>query len=110
MSRRSCAHAAGSTPAAVFRKRRHAAMTDRPGLASQSRDDGQDSGRERVSRAAYELFCREGDRAVGFVGDTACGGTAKMPLYPNFPCKDELIREFLRRRGQLCTRDWLEAE
>ncbi len=85
-------------------------MTDRPGLASQSRDDGQDSGRERVSRAAYELFSREGVRAVGVDAVIARAGTAKMTLYRNFPSKDELILDFLRRREQLWTRDWLEAE
>src|SRR5215470_4748631 len=85
-------------------------MTDRPGLASQSRDDGQDSGRERVRRAAYELFSREGVRAVGVDAVIAKAGTAKMTLYRNFPSKDELILDFLRRREQLWTRDWLEAE
>ena len=85
-------------------------MTDRPGLASQSRDDGQDSGRERVSRAAYELFSREGVRAVGVDAVTARAGTAKMTLYRNFPSKDDLILEFLRRREQVWTVDWLEAE
>ncbi len=85
-------------------------MTDRRGLASQSRDDGQDSGRERVSRAAYELFSREGVRAVGVDAVTARAGTAKMTLYRNFPSKDDLIIDFLRRREQLWTKDWLQAE
>jgi AcrR family transcriptional regulator len=85
-------------------------MTDRRGLSSHSKDDGQDSGRERVSRAAYELFSREGVRAVGVDAVTARAGTAKMTLYRNFPSKDDLILDFLRRREQLWTRDWLEAE
>lgn len=85
-------------------------MTDRRGQASPSSEDGRDSGRERVSRAAYELFTREGVRAVGVDAVTARAGTAKMTLYRNFPSKDDLIVDFLRRREQLWTRDWLEAE
>lgn len=74
------------------------------------RDDGPDSGRERLSRAAYELFSREGVRAVGVDAVIARAGTAKMTLYRNFPSKNELILEFLRRREQLWTREWLETE
>jgi AcrR family transcriptional regulator len=85
-------------------------MTDRRKLANHSRDEEQDSGRERVSRAAYELFSREGVRAVGVDAVIARAGTAKMTLYRNFPSKDDLIIEFLRRREQLWTRDWLETE
>jgi len=73
-------------------------------------DDGRDSGRERLSRAAYDLFSREGVRAVGVDAVIARAGTAKMTLYRNFPSKDDLILDFLRRREQLWTREWLEAE
>jgi AcrR family transcriptional regulator len=84
---------------------------DRPAeTAGRSRDEGQDTGRERISRAAYELFSREGVRAVGVDAVIARAGTAKMTLYRNFPSKDELIIEFLRRREELWTRDWLKAE
>jgi AcrR family transcriptional regulator len=69
-----------------------------------------DSGRERVSRAAYELFSRDGVRVVGVDAVIARAGTAKMTLYRNFPSKDDLILEFLRRREQLWTREWLQAE
>ena len=69
-----------------------------------------DSGRERVSRAAYDLFSRDGVRMVGVDAVIARAGTAKMTLYRNFPSKDELILEFLRRREQLWTREWLQAE
>jgi AcrR family transcriptional regulator len=69
-----------------------------------------ESGRERVSRAAYELFSRDGLRAVGVDAVIARAGTAKMTLYRNFPSKDDLILDFLRRREQLWTRDWLETE
>ena len=72
--------------------------------------DARESGRERVSRAAYELFSRDGLRAVGVDAVIARAGTAKMTLYRNFPSKDDLILDFLRRREQLWTRDWLEDE
>lgn len=85
------------------------AMSDRRRPANQSRDDA-DSGRERVSRAAYELFSREGVRAVGVDAVIARAGTAKMTLYRNFPSKNDLILDFLRRREQLWTHGWLEAE
>jgi AcrR family transcriptional regulator len=47
---------------------------------------------------------------VGVDAVIARAGTAKMTLYRNFPSKDALILDFLRRREQLWTRDWLEAE
>lgn len=84
-------------------------MTNQPGGPERSRD-ARDSGRERVSRAAYELFSREGIQTVGVDAVTARAGTAKMTLYRNFPSKDDLILDFLRRREQLWTREWLEAE
>jgi AcrR family transcriptional regulator len=74
------------------------------------REDGLESGRERLSRAAYELFSREGTRSVGVDAVIARAGTAKMTLYRNFPSKDDLIIDFLRRREQLWTLGWLEAE
>jgi AcrR family transcriptional regulator len=55
-------------------------MNDRRKQPSHSRDEGQDSGRERISRAAYELFSREGVRAVGVDAVIARAGTAKMTL------------------------------
>jgi AcrR family transcriptional regulator len=72
--------------------------------------DARDSGRERLSRAAYELFSNHGLRAVGVDAVIAKAGTAKMTLYRNFASKDDLILDFLRRREQLWTHEWLEAE
>jgi AcrR family transcriptional regulator len=87
------------------------AMTGPRELPNHSRDDdAQASGRERLGRAAYELFSREGVRAVGVDAVIARAGTAKMTLYRNFPSKDDLILDFLRRREQIWTREWLEAE
>ena len=77
---------------------------------NEKREDGPESGRERLSRAAYELFSREGTRSVGVDAVIARAGTAKMTLYRNFPSKDDLILDFLRRREQLWTLGWLEAE
>lgn len=70
----------------------------------------QSSGRERVGRAAYELFSREGTATVGVDAIIARAGTAKMTLYRNFPSKTDLILDFLRRRERLWTEQWLQAE
>jgi AcrR family transcriptional regulator len=68
------------------------------------------TGRERVARAAYELFSRAGVRSVGVDAVIEQAGTAKMTLYRNFPSKDDLILDFLRRREERWTHAWLEAE
>ena len=81
-----------------------------PGNPGKRPPAARESGRERVSRAAYELFSRDGLRAVGVDAVIARAGTAKMTLYRNFPSKDDLILDFLRRREQLWTHEWLEAE
>lgn len=69
-----------------------------------------ESGGERIGRAAYELFSRHGVRDVGVDAIVAKAGAAKMTLYRNFPSKDDLIVDFLRRREQLWTREWLQHE
>jgi AcrR family transcriptional regulator len=73
-------------------------------------EKGRDSGRERVGRAAYDLFSREGTAAVGVDAIIAKAGTAKMTLYRNFPSKTDLIIDFLRRREHIWTEEWLQAE
>lgn len=67
-------------------------------------------GRERVSRAAYELFSRHGVLNVGVEAIVARAGTAKMTLYRHFPSKNDLILEFLEQREQKWTVQWLQAE
>jgi AcrR family transcriptional regulator len=69
-----------------------------------------ESGRERVVRAAYDLFSQHGTRAVGV--DTVIGqaGVAKMTLYRNFASKDDLILAFLQRREVLWTHGWVQSE
>jgi len=80
-------------------------------MTSHTNNDGHSSsGRERISQAAYELFSRDGTQSVGIDAVIAHAGAAKMTLYRNFRSKDELILDFLRRREQLWTRDWLKAE
>ncbi|MGH3874150.1 MAG: TetR/AcrR family transcriptional regulator [Pseudonocardiaceae bacterium] len=74
--------------------------------------DGADpgSGRERVMRAAYELFSRHGTRAVGVDAVIGAAGVAKMTLYRNFASKDNLILAFLERREVRWTHGWVRAE
>lgn len=69
-----------------------------------------ESGRERVLRAAYDLFSRGGVRAVGVDTVIAEAGVAKMTLYRNYPSKNDLILDFLRLRETLWTHEWLESE
>jgi AcrR family transcriptional regulator len=71
---------------------------------------GAPSGRERVERAAYELFSRRGIRAVGVDTVISEANVAKMTLYRNFDSKDDLILAFLRRREVLWTTGWVRAE
>lgn len=68
------------------------------------------SGRERVERAAYELFSHRGVRDVGVDTVISEANVAKMTLYRNFSSKDELVLAFLRRRELIWTNGWLRAE
>jgi AcrR family transcriptional regulator len=68
------------------------------------------SGSERIRRAAYDLFSRYGIRDVGVDAIVARAGAAKMTLYRNFPSKEDLILDFLRRRERLWTEEWLQHE
>jgi AcrR family transcriptional regulator len=66
--------------------------------------------RERILGAAYELFSRDGIRAVGIDAIIARSGVARMTLYRHFASKDDLVLAFLQRREELWTREWLQAE
>jgi len=66
--------------------------------------------REKLVDAAYELFSRQGIRAVGVDTIIASAGVAKMTFYRHFPSKDDLVLAFLDRREQVWTREWLEEE
>src|SRR4051794_7216875 len=71
---------------------------------------GVSEARERVLTAAYELFSRQGVRAVGIDTIIARAGVAKMTFYRHFHSKDELVLAFLQRREQLWTHEWLETQ
>ncbi len=66
--------------------------------------------RERIDEASYELFSRRGVRGVGVDEVVARSGVAKMTLYRHHPSKSQLALAFLRRREELWTRAWLQAE
>jgi AcrR family transcriptional regulator len=66
--------------------------------------------RERILDTAYELFSRNGIRAVGVDRVIAESGVAKMTLYRHFRSKDDLVVEFLRLREERWTRLWLQEE
>jgi AcrR family transcriptional regulator len=68
------------------------------------------SARERIDQSAYELFSRRGVRGVGVDEVVARSGVAKMTLYRHYPSKDQLALAFMRRREELWTRAWLQAE
>ena len=66
--------------------------------------------RERILETAYELFSQHGIRAVGVDAVVERAGVAKMTLYRHFESKDELVLEFLRRREERWTIEWLRAD
>jgi AcrR family transcriptional regulator len=70
-----------------------------------------DSGaRERILDAAYELFSRQGIRAVGIDSIVRHSGVARMTLYRHFASKDALVLAFLERREERWTKEWLQRE
>jgi AcrR family transcriptional regulator len=72
--------------------------------------EGASQARERVLTAAYDLFSRQGLRAVGIDTIIARADVAKMTFYRHFHSKDDLVLAFLQRREQLWTHEWLETE
>jgi AcrR family transcriptional regulator len=66
--------------------------------------------RERIIGAAYELFSRNGIRAVGIDAIIERSGVARMTLYRHFGSKDALVLAFLARREERWTKDWLQRE
>ena len=68
--------------------------------------------RERILKAADELFYREGIRAVGVHAIAEAAGTNKMTLYRHFPSKDDLVAEYLQQKAKRAETFWerLEAE
>jgi AcrR family transcriptional regulator len=64
--------------------------------------------RERLVRAAYELFRRHGLNTVGVDRIVAEADVAKTTLYRHFSSKDELAVSVLELHEQVWTKDWLE--
>lgn len=58
--------------------------------------------RDRILRAADELFYARGLRAIGVDEIVARADAAKASLYAHFPTKDDLISAYLRQRST----DW----
>lgn len=71
---------------------------------------GFSSGVDRVTAAAYELFSRRGVRTVGVDEIIALSGVAKATFYRHFASKNDLIIAYLRRRHQVWTVGWMQAE
>ncbi len=59
---------------------------------------GKVSARERLLKAAAELFYTEGVGATGIDVITAHAGVAKMSLYNNFSSKADLVNGYLQNR------------
>jgi AcrR family transcriptional regulator len=70
----------------------------------------QPSAQARILETAYELFSRNGVRAVGIDRIIAEAKIAKATLYRHFASKEDLVLAFLDLREQRWTREWLEAE
>jgi AcrR family transcriptional regulator len=66
--------------------------------------------RERILDAAYDLFSRQGIRAVGIDSIIERSGVARMTLYRHFASKDALVLAFLERREERWTKAWLQAQ
>lgn len=58
------------------------------------------SARDRILRAAQDLFYRHGVRATGVDRVIAEAGVTKVTFYRHFPSKDDLIRAFLHQRHE----------
>jgi AcrR family transcriptional regulator len=82
-------------------------------MASRDGGDGvaqpREDARSRILETAYELFSRNGIRAVGIDRIIAEAGIAKATLYRHFASKQDLVIAFLELREQRWTHEWLEA-
>jgi AcrR family transcriptional regulator len=72
--------------------------------------DAQAPPRERILKAACDLFYRHGLHAVGVDAIAEAAATNKMTLYRHFKSKDELIAECLREVGKEFEADWRDVE
>lgn len=65
------------------------------------------SARDRIMKAASDLFYQEGVQSVGIDRIIAASGVAKMSLYNNFKSKDALIAAWLQQRDANW-REWFQ--
>ena len=66
--------------------------------------------RERIVACAQDLFHRHGIRGVGVELIAEAAGTNKMTLYRHFGSKDDLILEYLSRKGRKADEIWADIE
>jgi AcrR family transcriptional regulator len=69
---------------------------------------GRTSARDQILASAVELFVHNGIRAVGIDAVIEHSGVTRSALYREFPSKDGLVAEVLRRRD-LAWRDWFRT-
>lgn len=62
--------------------------------------------RDRIFDTACDLFYRQGIRSVGVDTIASEAGTNKMSFYRNFPSKDDLISEYLRKESDEFFAHW----
>ncbi len=68
-----------------------------------------ESARDRLIKAASDLFCRYGINATGIDAVIEAAGTAKATLYKSFGSKEGLIEAVLEAEGA-SWRDWFIGE
>jgi AcrR family transcriptional regulator len=66
--------------------------------------------RDRILRAAYDLFTHHGVQAVGIERVITDAGISKTTLYRHFKSKDDLVLAVLDLRQELWTERWLIPE
>ena len=66
--------------------------------------------RERILKAADDLFYRHGIRAVGVEAIAEAAGTNKMTLYRHFPSKNALVAEYLLAKAKRVDALWERLE
>ncbi|MCM3337823.1 TetR/AcrR family transcriptional regulator [Paenibacillus sp. MER TA 81-3] len=69
-----------------------------------------ETAKERILRAATDLFYREGVRAVGIDRIIEESGVAKASFYRNFATKDDLVVAYLEQFYHLFMKPFVEAE
>ena len=72
----------------------------RTGVARLKRPSAQSPPRERILRAARELFYRGGIHAVSVDAIASAAATNKMTLYRHFSSKDELVAAYLSQLAE----------